>query len=103
MAQTAMTVRLDNQIKVQFDNLCEQFGMSSNTAINVFVKAVVRNGRIPFPIEVSSSDLVREKAISAFQRARHIAENSDAPELTLDEINQEISLAREERAKYNKE
>jgi hypothetical protein len=52
---------------------------------------------------VSSSDLVREKAISAFQRARHIAENSDAPELTLDEINQEISLAREERAKYNKE
>ena len=28
MAQTAMTVRMDNQQKAQFDKLCEQFGMS---------------------------------------------------------------------------
>ena len=40
MAQTAMTVRMDNQQKAQFDKLCEQFGMSANTAINIFVKAV---------------------------------------------------------------
>ena len=31
MAQTAMTVRMDNQQKAQFDKLCEQFGMSANT------------------------------------------------------------------------
>ena len=30
MAQTAMTVRMDNQQKAQFDKLCEQFGMSAN-------------------------------------------------------------------------
>ena len=35
MAQTAMTVRMDNQQKAQFDKLCEQFGMSANTAINI--------------------------------------------------------------------
>ena len=34
MAQAAMTVRMDNQQKAQFDKLCEQFGMSANTAIN---------------------------------------------------------------------
>ena len=28
MAQTAMTVRVDDNIKKQFDALCEQFGMS---------------------------------------------------------------------------
>ena len=38
-----MTVRMDNQQKAQFDKLCEQFGMSANTAINIFVKAVIRN------------------------------------------------------------
>ena len=27
MAQTAMTVRMDNQQKAQFDKLCEQFGI----------------------------------------------------------------------------
>ena len=45
MAQTAMTVRMDNQQKAQFDKLCEQFGMSANTAINIFVKAVIRSKR----------------------------------------------------------
>ena len=29
MAQIAMTVRMDNQQKAQFDKLCEQFGMSA--------------------------------------------------------------------------
>ena len=48
MAQTAMTVRMDNQQKAQFDKLCEQFGMSANTAINIFVKAVIRSKSIPF-------------------------------------------------------
>ena len=46
MAQTAMTVRMDNQQKAQFDKLCEQFGMSANTAINIFVKAVIRSKSI---------------------------------------------------------
>ena len=42
MAQTAMTVRLDSIQKAKFDQLCEQFGMSANTAINVFVRTVIR-------------------------------------------------------------
>lgn len=52
MAQQAMTVRIDSQMKAQFDSLCEQFGMSANTAINIFVNAVVRSKSIPFPISI---------------------------------------------------
>ena len=36
MAQTAMTIRMDQDLKVQFDALCNEFGMSTNTAINIF-------------------------------------------------------------------
>ncbi|MGM9633931.1 MAG: type II toxin-antitoxin system RelB/DinJ family antitoxin, partial [Alloprevotella sp.] len=43
MAQTAMTVRLDSAQKAKFDQLCEQFGMSANTAINIFVRTVIRS------------------------------------------------------------
>ena len=46
MAQTSMTVRIDSQQKAMFDSLCEQFGMSANAAINVFVKAVIRTRSI---------------------------------------------------------
>ena len=56
MAQTAMTVRMDNQQKAQFDKLCEQFGMSANTAINIFVKAVIRSKSIPFSIQAKNEE-----------------------------------------------
>ena len=53
MTQTAMTIRMDSELKVQFDALCDEFGMSTNTAFNIFARAVVRNRRIPFVIEAS--------------------------------------------------
>jgi len=98
MAQSAMTVRLDSQMKSQFDSLCEQFGMSANTAINIFVNAVVRSKSIPFSINLKMSEpSTREKAISTFMEITKRAEVSAEPEMTLEEINEEIRLAREER------
>ena len=66
MAQTAMTVRMDSQQKMQFDQLCEQFGMSANTAINIFVKAVIRSKSIPFSIKAKEDDKVTREACEAF-------------------------------------
>ena len=37
--------------------------------------------------------------LEAFQQMRKMAENGQFPEMTLDEINEEIRLAREERRK----
>lgn len=98
MAQQAMTVRLDAQMKSQFDTLCEKFGMSANTAINIFVNAVVRSKSIPFPISMNNErDNVHDRALKAIAAMRKRAEESGASEMTLDEINEEIRLAREER------
>ena len=47
MAQVSMTVRMDASLKSSFDALCSQFGMSANTAMNVFARAVVQRGKIP--------------------------------------------------------
>lgn len=100
MAQQAMTVRIDAQMKSQFDSLCEQFGMSANTAINIFVKAVVRSKSIPFSINVKDEkEEIRQKAIQAMESMQKRAQESGASEMTLEEINEEIRLAREERKK----
>ena len=79
MAQTAMTVRMDNQQKAQFDKLCEQFGMSANTAINIFVKAVIRSKSIPFSIQAKNEeeDEVTAKAKAAFKQLRAKAERGE--------------------------
>lgn len=95
MAQTAMTVRLDSQLKAQFDKLCEEFGMSANTAFNIFVKAVIRSKSIPFSIV--AKDNSHEKARSAFAALRQQAVENGCDEMTLDEINEEIRASRNER------
>lgn len=97
MAQTAMTVRLDNKQKAMFDQLCEQFGMSANTAINIFVRQVIRCRRIPFVIAAEPEDDVRAKAKLAFKEMREQAMTQPGPEITLEEINAEINAVREAR------
>ena len=97
MAQSAVTVRLDSEMKSQFDELCEQFGMSANTAFNIFVKAVIRSRSIPFTIR--GNRIEAPNALDLFMQQRKVAESNLEPELTLDEINAEIRAAREERRK----
>ncbi len=88
--------RMDSQLKAQFDDLCAQFGMSSNTAMNVFANAVVRKRKIPFEIEVPQKS-THSKGWEAFWALREEAQKNGIPEMSLDEINEEIRLAREER------
>ena len=101
MAQTAMTVRMDNQQKAQFDKLCEQFGMSANTAINIFVKAVIRSKSIPFSIQAKEEeDEVTAKAKAAFRYMCDTARENNI-DMSLDEINEEIREARRLRKERN--
>ncbi len=51
MALATFSVRMDENLKRQFDTLCEEFGMSATTAFNVFARAVVREKKIPFEIK----------------------------------------------------
>lgn len=92
MAQTAMTIRVDNQIKTQFDSLCEQFGMSANAAVNVFIKAVVRTRTIPFVIKADEQP-ERVQLLKALRASR-----KGRPEMSLKEINDEIRAVRQERS-----
>ena len=91
MAQVSMTVRMDSQLKQMFDSLCTQFGMSANTAMNVFAKAVVQRRCIPF--EIRANDETTD-GLTAFREIREMAENGQLPNLTLEEINEEIKLSR---------
>lgn len=50
MAQSTISARIDSKDKSDFDNFCNNVGLSASTAINLFVKAVLREKRIPFDI-----------------------------------------------------
>ena len=53
MANTVnFSLRMDSDIKKQCENLYNELGMNLTTAINVFLRKVAREGRIPFELSV---------------------------------------------------
>lgn len=94
---TSVTFRVDEQLKKNFDLMCDQFGLSNSAALTLYMKAVVRERKIPFEIKAESETEIRQKGWEAFQRMRESAAESGVPELSLEEINEEIAAARNER------
>ncbi|MCD8002673.1 MAG: type II toxin-antitoxin system RelB/DinJ family antitoxin [Clostridia bacterium] len=89
MALATFSVRMDENLKRQFDALCSDFGMNATTAFNVFARAVVREKRIPFEIK-GSDDITRKSGMQAFAALREEAKENGVQDMTLDEINEEI-------------
>lgn len=50
MAQTNVNIRMDEDLKKEFDAFCTDVGMTMTTAICMFAKTVVRRHSIPFEI-----------------------------------------------------
>lgn len=89
MAQTTYSIRMDSDLKKAFDSICEDFGMSSTTAINVFAKAVVRERCIPFEIRSEN------KGMEAFRTLRASAKKNGIQDMDINEIDEEIRQVRE--------
>lgn len=93
MAQATFSIRMDENLKKQFDSLCSDFGMTATTAFNIYAKKVVQERRIPFEIS-SPIDNTRNEAKTAFYEMRRIADENGLTDMSLDEINAEIAAVR---------
>lgn len=94
MSQSTISIRVDPSLKKDFDILCEDFGISTTAAFNIFMKTVVRERRIPFEIRSDSEAQKRQKALDTFAAMRAAVADSGMREMTLEEINKEIKEAR---------
>ena len=61
MASTNINIRMDTDLKMQFEAFCADMGMTMTTAFNVFAKKAVREYRIPFETAAKCRMLSREK------------------------------------------
>lgn len=93
MAQATFSVRMDQDLKKEFEGLCSSFGMNMTTAINIFAKAVVRERKIPFEIS-EKKDITREEVLLAIKALREEAKINGTSGMSLEEINKEIELVR---------
>ena len=92
MQQATFSVRMDANLKKQFDSLCQDFGMNTSTAINIFARAVVKQRKIPF--EISALNNPSDNALNTFNALQTQVKNNGVSDLSLDEINKEIKRCR---------
>ena len=67
MAQTSINIRMDAELKKQFEAFCTDVGMSMTTAFNIFAKKAVRENRIPFEV---GGEIPNEKTRRAMENAQ---------------------------------
>ncbi len=100
MATITFSVRMEESKKRELDALCQNFGMTTSAAINLFATAVLRERKIPFEIkesEENKEELARKQAAEfgkAFYALREEAQRNGLPEMTMEEIDEEIRKAR---------
>ena len=69
MAQTTLSVRMDEQVKKQFDEFCNEVGLNASVAVNIFAKAVLRERRIPFEISVEADPFYSETNLKRLKKS----------------------------------
>lgn len=94
MGQAIFSVRMDEDLKKEFEELCNGFGMNMTTAINIFAKAVVRERKIPFEIAEDKKAKAREDGMKALNEIRNKAQENGTCNLTMEDIIEEIEKYR---------
>lgn len=52
MAQTTVSVQMDDTLIKDFDSVCNDLGLSMTTAITMLAKKMAREKRLPFEVSV---------------------------------------------------
>lgn len=68
-ATTSFSVRMDVELKKQADLFLSNVGMNMSTAINLYLRKMVREQRIPFDI---SLPVLSEESRSALEEAKEL-------------------------------
>ena len=67
MAQTTLSVRMDDSLKSDFDKVCNELGLSMTTAMTMLAKKMTREKRLPF--EVSVDPFYSEENLARLRRS----------------------------------
>lgn len=86
MAQTTLSIRIDEKLKKDFDALCEDFGMNISTAITIFAKKVVSERKIPFEIAANDNGFYSENNQSHLRNAIDEIKRGDVVVKTIGEL-----------------
>ena len=85
MAQTNLTIRIDESIKQEAETLFNKIGLNMSAAINVFFRQAIREQSIPFELK-PYDDYFTETRMERIMRSVKQAERGDIVTKSLAEL-----------------
>ncbi len=99
MGAVNVTIRVDEETKREFDSFCENVGMNLTTALNMYMKAVLRTRQLPFTVTDITTEQHRArqslKQILRLMQDDSVKNGTDA--MTMEQIDAEIAEYRREK------
>ena len=74
MATTNLNIRTDKEIKEAAEKIYSSLGLNMTTAINMFLRASIRESGIPFDLKL---DIPSDETIKAIEEGRMIAKDNN--------------------------
>lgn len=93
--QVLVQFRVDSELKNEVSEIYNALGMDLPTAFRMFMVRSKMVRGIPFETTLPRNKVTRAEGLAAFEELRR--QSADTPEMTLEEINAEITEARKSR------
>ena len=91
MATTNVNIRMDMELKKQFESFCSEVGMNTSTAFNMFAKKTVRDRRIPFVIGTETYNIDAVNTLLA-ELKRAEDESNEKGWIKAEDVEKELGL-----------
>lgn len=92
MANTLVQFRTEETARIKAINICEKLGIDLPTYLRMCMSRLIQENGIPFSMKLE--EVSENRGLSAMKAASRIAAENGIADMTLDEINAEISAAR---------
>lgn len=84
-----VNIRMDADLKKQFEAFCEDMGMTMTTAFNIFAKKAVREYRIPFEISGEIPNQETRRVLDEVMQGKGLSKTYSSVDELMEDLNAE--------------
>ncbi len=92
MANTLVQFRTEEISRIKAVSICEKLGIDLPTYLRMCISRLIQENGVPFSMK--ADDISENRGMKAMKEASRIAARNGISDMTLDEINAEISETR---------
>lgn len=87
MSQGTLTLKIDNETKKQFNEFCEEVGINMTTAINMYIKKVIRDQKIPFELSLDKLNIETLEVLNDVTEHKNLSRKFKSVKELMEDLN----------------